>query len=942
MAYLTKSKNILTIALIFFAVFAIFISKTGIVLAASWGDLRITEVLYDANNTAEWIELYNPTNNNITISQDWKYYDITTNSNGETLFQNNSCKNASSNCIYTNFSNVSIEPGGYILLINCTGANCTNLIVNGTDITNNCTAVFAGEFQLNNNGTTNRITDNESNIIDNLIIPKNATSKNYTYEKIFLDGWNDVSNWKQSAYMYGTPCGANSVSPTINTNTSLSCGINLEQNISTRNYWRAGETFLANAFFNTGGFWNPLNISFNVKLSALNQNNNTINLGFDNVSATENQTNETSLSFVIPNITNQSYNLTQTVSNLFYWRDNWNSCNMVYKNNQTSCDNCSCVLDLSFEVLKTLNASVKISTDKQIYSNLNDLICINEDNSYILNSEHSNTNLTGNISYYIVNSTNKTDYNAPSNNVNISPNTNETINETNCFNTTNLSSGQYKLCVEVYDSYNTTNITKEDTFGRQIRDCYNFLIGYNYTLSLTTNKSAMCDNNITTLSLTINLPNNSTNITNGVAYLICDDGTQNITANQTFNPTNGTTIQRNFSVITNTPNTQNTIFCVAFIQIEGVNITNNNDSLNISCAATEITLSKTSSQQTQPIKTLQSHVQTECSFINLTYYPKLSDGFYLVNVSNPMFNFSITASKYIKTYKFTSNCGAKVSLADENATSEGGLIISLLDSEQCTITATPTISYANSCVLYLKYQKPICEFNISLWNVSVVEQDNKTMRVVVTLHSNNCSGSAELNIKSATWGFSPNKTFVFLNANEEKNIIFDVTKFGKNNEQANISLIINNSTINSSLVSLINISQQNNTLSGMFLADDKKSDYSWLWFIFFVASAVFLGISYKVFKDKPILSGIYMRRILLLGAISFFLTSVGLCLVLYIGWFEKILLIIELIGGVMFMLYVFHKSKLSYESIKLREILSNFILRIIKLREILLNYLKNN
>ncbi|PIV13753.1 MAG: hypothetical protein COS45_01215, partial [Candidatus Huberarchaeum crystalense] len=184
MAYLTKSKNILTIALIFFAVFAIFISKTGIVLAASWGDLRITEVLYDANNTAEWIELYNPTNNNITISQDWKYYDITTNSNGETLFQNNGCKNASSDCTYTYFSNVSIEPGGYILLISCTGANCTNLTVNGTNITNNCTAVFAGEFQLNNNGATNRITDNESNIIDNLIIPKKATSKNYTYEKI--------------------------------------------------------------------------------------------------------------------------------------------------------------------------------------------------------------------------------------------------------------------------------------------------------------------------------------------------------------------------------------------------------------------------------------------------------------------------------------------------------------------------------------------------------------------------------------------------------------------------------------------------------------------------------------------------------------------------------------------------------------------------------------
>jgi len=48
-------------------------------------------------------------------------------------------------------------------------------------------------------------------------------------------------------------------------------------------------------------------------------------------------------------------------------------------------------------------------------------------------------------------------------------------------------------------------------------------------------------------------------------------------------------------------------------------------------------------------------------------------------------------------------------------------------------------------------------------------------------------------------------------------------------------------------------------------------------------------------------------------------------LVLYIGWFEKILLIIELIGGVMFMLYVFHKPKLSYESIKLREILSNYL-----------------
>ncbi len=74
-----------------------------------------------------------------------------------------------------------------------------------------------------------------------------------------------------------------------------------------------------------------------------------------------------------------------------------------------------------------------------------------------------------------------------------------------------------------------------------------------------------------------------------------------------------------------------------------------------------------------------------------------------------------------------------------------------------------------------------------------------------------------------------------------------------------------------------------------------------------------LGFGYRIFKEEPIISGVYARRILLFVASSCLLAAVGLYVLSCNGWVEIILLFIEILVGAIFALYLFRKSKLNYE-----------------------------
>jgi len=876
----THSALAATALIVIFAV--LFVVGCSGVSAANWGDVRITEVLYNESggdsHTYEFVEICNMKNEGLNLSN-WSLTDTNQNDSISINLSANEC---------------------FVMAKNQEALNNTSE-VNGA-LT--CQVINNTYFQLKDGGETLYLYDDESNLIDYFNYTGSSTGKNYGLEKIFVSGWNDLSNWQQSESLFGTPCSPNSVSnKTISTN-STSCGINLEQNLSTQNYYRAGETFNATAGFLTGGFWNPLNVFFgsnlstNLSLSATNNSNHTP-FTFSNVNTT-NQSNQTLWSFIISNVTNGTYNLTHTLLNLVYWRDNNDSCSFVYAN--SSCSNCTCQMSLNFTVLKTLNASITIETNNKIYSNnTNETICIDESESYIKNSEYSNTYLTGNVRYYIANTTYS---NANLTYVNLSSNTNETINSTVCFNASNLSTGSYELCAEVYD--NATNITKEDTFGRQIRNCTSFLVGtYNYTLNLT-NSTAICGSNSSgNLTLTINLSDNSMNITDGVAFLICSvDSSTNITTNQSFNATNGSSTNVTFNVSVNNSTSYNST-CWAFIQIQGVNLTNNITTLNLAGCSVSPVSSSTYNQTNSGSSSISSVNKKTCSFINSTNYVKV-DGYYLVNVSDPQFNF------YGRSSYYTLNSSCTNNLSFENSTVK----LSLQKEGNCTVKAEPKNTVdASPCYLYLTYEKPACEFNISLFNVSTIEQNGTTTRVVVTLRANNCNGSATLKLNASTWNFSSNETTIYLNVGEEKNITFNVSGAGVNGTQASVSLFVNGTKRDEKFVNLTNKQQLNNntTITSLFLGNT-KCDYSWLWFIFFIASAVFLGLGYRIFRDESILSGIYARRILLFGAVAILLAIVGFfTLNSCNGWFEGILLFLEMVGNVIFMLYIIRISKLFYD-----------------------------